>query len=318
VRAAVALALALLIALTFAYAQRVLQFAVPVSTFFADRAAILWTVLLSGDFTPSAWIVVWMLGIVVGARRRPAWFALLATVGIDLVWRWANVYPMFVGHDRQVASTRYEAILLVPFAIGIALCADVFAKRNPRVQAVVLAVFVLCTAATYGRPSETMLGPFTVDHEYRFLRKYASTLPPAARLYVFDSPVDDIGFIDAHLVGEVVGGAARFTAWSARRCDELGPGASPAYLYIGSSCAELIDDPAHRLPSPDYARWLDDCATMRARVGADPVEEIDVPARKMSWHAFKQPSVRLGLYRLNDPTLCAVGPRRTEQAGAEP
>jgi hypothetical protein len=317
-RGAVAIALALLIALALAYSHRVLEYGVSASTFFADRTAILWTVLLSRDFTPLAWIAAWTVGVLVGLRRRPAWFALLAIFGIDLVWRWANVYSMFVGYDRQVASARYEAILLVPLTIGIALFVDFGLHRTRPVRAALLVAFVLWTAATYGRPAETMLGPFTVDQEFRFLKKYAFTLPPRARLYVFDSPVDDIGFVDAQLVGEFVGSAAKFAAWSARRCDDLVRDASPAYLYIGSSCAELVDTAERPLPAPEYARWLEECATMRARIGGDAVEEMEVPARKMSWHAFKHRTVRLGVYRLNDPTLCAVGPRGAEHARAEP
>jgi hypothetical protein len=50
--------------------------------------------------------------------------------------------------------------------------------------------------------------------------------------------------------------------------------------------------------SADYARWMQ-CAAIRERVD-DPVEDIDVPARKMSWHDFKNRTVRLGLYRLRD------------------
>ncbi len=317
-RASVAIALVLLAALTFAYATHALEFTAPVSTFFADPTALLWTVLLDPDFTPSGWIVVFTLGVVVALRRRPAWFVIATVVGVDLLWRWANVYPMFVGHERQVASARYEAILLAPFALGVALCADFVRAASRRTKAALLAAFVLCTAATYRRASETVLGPFTVDYEYRFLRRYAATLPSDARLYVFDSPVDDTGFVDAHMVADFVGSAARFLAWSARRCDGSLQ-ASRAYLYIGSSCAELRDAPGRPLPSPDYRRWLQDCATMRARIGAGRVEEVEVPARNMSWHAFTQRTVRLGLYRLDDPAiLCGGGGAAAEQARAAP
>ena len=109
-------------------------------------------------------------------------------------------------------------------------------------------------------------------------------------------------------------------AWSERRCDHLLGDSAPTYLYIGSSCAELIGTPDRALPS-DYAGWLQDCAVIRAHVAGHPVEEIDVPAHKMSWHDFKDSGVRLAIYQLTDPSICALGPRypwRPEPASAQP
>jgi len=327
---------------------------------------ILWTIVLSRDFTPLAWIVAWTAGLVVGAcgrrhfygplpvgslrtansDRRAAWFALLTLLGLDIVWRWANVYSMFVGQERQVASARYETILLVPFAIGMALliqavlrptaggpAAGVFSMggsplrgasgqdwslvagksgglRRTRlwVRVGLVAAFIVFTAATFQRPYETLLRPFTVDYEYRFLKRQALTLPAGSHLYVFDSPIDDTGFIDAHLVGQFVRSAVSFGSWSERDCDALLHDSSPAYLYIGSSCAALSDAPERPLPA-SYGRWLDECAAMRERFGAEPVEQIEVPAHKMSWHDFKERTVRIALFRLTEPTICAVGPR---------
>jgi hypothetical protein len=37
------------------------------------------------------------------------------------------------------------------------------------------------------------------------------------------------------------------------------------------------------------------------------VEELDVPARKMAWHEYKEPRVRLGRYRLKPWLICAPG-----------
>jgi hypothetical protein len=135
------------------------------------------------------------------------------------------------------------------------------------------------------------------------------TLPPRSRLYVLDPPIDDTGFLDANAVGQFVGSAVRFEIWSERQCDDLARDATQAYLYIGSSCAELQDNiPSRPLFRAGYARWLQDCTSIRARVAGDAVEEIDVPARKMSWHDFRDGSVRLALYRLKDASTCAIGP----------
>jgi hypothetical protein len=45
--------------------------------------------------------------------------------------------------------------------------------------------------------------------------------------------------------------------------------------------------------------------SFRSRVAADAVEEIEVPARKFTWHEFAHPTVRLGLYRLHGASICA-------------
>ena len=308
-RGAAALALAVLVLLAVAYVHALdSKFPGDGNTLLL-RAPLLWTVVFSHDFTPLAWIVAWTLGLVLGVRRRAAWVAVIALVGLDLIWRWTGVYHMFVGHERQIASARYESILLVPFAIGMALLIQAVFKARRWLKASLVVTFVVFTATTFRRPFDVLLRPFTVDYEYQFLKRYALTLPPQSRLYVLDSPLDDIGLLDAHLVGQFVGSSVDFVAWSDRRCADLLRDPSQTYLYVGSSCAELVDAPARPLPSPDYERWLLDCASIRARVEGDAVEEIDVPGRKMSWHDFKGRTVRLALYRLKDPSICALGPR---------
>jgi hypothetical protein len=133
-------------------------------------------------------------------------------------------------------------------------------------------------------------------------------LSPHARIYVLNSLVDDIGFMDAHFVGQFTGSAVTFLAWTDRNCRDLVADPSQTYLYIGSSCADLVVSPHRPLPSPDYARWMQDCTAIRERVRDDRVEEVDVPAHKMSWNDFKDNTVRLGLYRLKDASMCALGP----------
>jgi len=305
---AAVLALALLVPLAFAYAGHVLESKPPGrGSAFTGRIPLLWTILFDRDFTPLAWIVAWTLGLVLGIRRRAAWVALLVLLGLDFLWKWTGVYHMFVGHVRQVASSRYESILLIPFAIGMGLLIQAFLETRTWLKVGLAAVFVAFTAVTWRGPYETLLEPFTVDHEYRFLERYALTLPPHARLYVFDSPIDDIGFLDANLVGQFAGSPVSVGAWSDRNCNDLLGDPLQTYLYIGSSCAELVDSAERPLPS-NYADWMRSCAAMRARVSSDPVEMIDVPAHKMSWYDFRDATVRLALYRLKDPSICPLGP----------
>jgi len=224
-------------------------------------------------------------------RSRAAGIALLSLVGLDVAWRWTNLYSMFVGHERQVASSRYETILMVPFVLGVALFFQATLNARPWVKRTVFVLFVVLTGVTSWRPYETLLRPFTIDYEYQFLRRHALTLPSPARLYSVDPPIDDIGFVDAHLVGRFAGSAVSFGKWSERDCDELQRETSPVYLYIGSSCAALNDARNHPLPSPDYARWLQYSASMRARLAPGAVEQADAqPARWLTMSSRTQPS----------------------------
>jgi hypothetical protein len=307
IRVAAAIAVTVLIALTFGYVHLLGSKFPRGGSLIGGFAPVLWTVVLDGDFTPLAWIVAWTVGLLVGIRERAAAVALISLLGMDIAWRWTGVYQMFVGHPRQVASARYETVLLIPFVIGIALLVQVVMKTRRWVAVSALGVFVVCTALTFRRPFDTLLRPFTIDYEYHFLKKYASTLPSQSRLYVLDAPIDDIGFIDASRVGRFVGTGVEFVAWSERRCEAFMPDSSPTYLYIGSTCSPLIDTPQRQLPS-NHAAWMRDCAAIRERASGDPVETIDVPAHKMSWHDFKDATVRLALYRLKDPSICALGP----------
>ena len=47
-------------------------------------------------------------------------------------------------------------------------------------------------------------------------------------------------------------------------------------------------------------------------IAAHTVERIEVPARKMSWHEFKQHTVPLALYRVTDPSMCTVDSTPTD------
>ncbi len=263
-------------------------------------SAFLWTIILSRDFTPWSWIGVWTSGLalsmLMAVRRRAAWTVLFILVALHVAWSVTGVYANFVGYDRQVASARYQSVLLVPFAIGTALFVESILTFGRSTALTVAALVAALTVAAYGRPYHTLLTPFTVDHEYRILRRHVLTLPPDARIYVLEPPANDVGFVDAHLVPLFVGRKRMLDLWDLRRGDEL-PSGVETYLYIGSACAPLVEQRYHPL-GEEFSRWLSDCSSLRTRLRGDAVEEIDVPAHKMSWHDFTQPTVRLGLYRL--------------------
>lgn len=265
-----------------------------------DPSVLAWTILFDRDFTPLAWIIVWLLGIALGLRRRAAWIALAMLIGFHLAWSATGLYDTFVGYERQVASARYEAILLLPFAIGTALCVEALRAAPRWLQAGGAVALAGLTLVTYPRPAATLLAPFTVDYEYAFLRRHAADLPAGSRIYVLEPPVNDVGFCAASEVGYFIGSGARFESWAPHLRATVPVDPAHTYLYIGSACAPLIDHPSRPF-TPDYRHWLGVCAALRAALAGDAVEESDVPAHKMSWNDFRDPTVRLGLYRLTSP-----------------
>lgn len=299
-RATAGTVLALLAGLAFVYARYLMTYgrecANDTSLLSSDAGAPLWTVTLSPDFTPFAWIVAWTIGLVVGIRRRAAWVALFVLMALHVAWSATPVYASFVGYDRQVASTRYQSVLLLPYGVGTALLVDSLLAFGTRVTLTAIALLTVFTVATYGRAYDTLLTPFTVDYEYRFLRRHILTLPSEARVYVLEAPANDVGFVDARFVGLFVRPDVEFDAWNLGGGEAL-PSGVETYLYIGSACAPLVDQ-RYRPLGAQFQRWLSDCSLLRARLTGNAVEEIDVPAHKMAWYDFTQPTVRLGLYRL--------------------
>ncbi len=291
---------ALIAGLAFVYVLHFLEYgrgwANETHAFRTNATAPPWTIVLSRDFTPAAWILAWTAGLALGIRRRAAWIALFILVALHVAWSATGVYDSFVGYDRQVASARYQSVLLLPFGIGIALFVESMRAFGTRTAAIGTALLAVFTVTTYGRAYDTLLTPFTVDYEYRFLRRHVLTLPREARVYVLEPPANDVGFVDASLVHLFVHRDVTFEVWDLRRGKPL-PSGVETYLYIGSSCAPLVDQD-HRPLGEHFPQWLRDCAAIRTRLAGDAVEEIDVPAHKMSWYAFTQPTVRLGLYRL--------------------
>jgi hypothetical protein len=301
--------LAFLIPLAYAYIRYGLTADLilkrPTFPVFTDLTRLLWTFVFNRDFTPLAWIIAWTAGLVLGIRRPAAWVAIAAVVGLHLVWTSTGVYGMFVGYERQVAGGRYQSILLVPFVIGTGLFIDECLKTNTGIRIILAVAVVAFTSVTLRRPYDTLLRPFTVDYEYRFLRQHTLELSPDSHLYILQSPVDDIGFVDARFVGHFLGSPVHFGVWGQQACKDLAGDPKDAYLYIGSSCAPLLDSPTGSLRA-DYMRWMKGCTAIRNQVAANAVAEIDVPARKMLWYDYQDSTARLGLYRLKDLSICAL------------
>jgi hypothetical protein len=308
-RRAVAAAMwAILGLLGYAYVHNVLQYGVllrgdwPKSV--TGPEAMLSTIIFSPDFTPAAWIVIWTVGLLLGMRLRAAWVAIAVLLGLHMAWTRTGLYTMFVGYARQVASARYESILLVPFAIGTALAAEVVLRLRGWLKLIVTAALVVATAVTVKRPYEDLLRPFTIDYEYRFLRREALALPSRSHLYILQSPIQDTGFLDARLVGQFVNSPVTFdVCGSPTDCGRVPRDGCDTYIYIGSSCAPLVQQANHPLGN-DYEGWMRDCNAMRAQLAGSAVEEADVPARKIAWHDFRDLTVHLGLYRLSGSSTC--------------
>jgi hypothetical protein len=198
------LTVGLLGALGFVYAQRFGHAGTALSRTFAtliDPAPLRWTVLLDPDFTPAAWIAMWMLGVLLGLRDRAGWIVVMILLGLNVLWQWTGLYEMFVNVERQVASSRYETILLIPFTIGIACFIRHLAALRGTAQAGVILIVLTGTILTFGRTYDVLLKPFTIDYEYQFLKHHALTLPPRSHVWVFVSPDPDQGFYDANWVG---------------------------------------------------------------------------------------------------------------------
>src|SRR4030095_4363901 len=115
------LTVGLLGALGFVYAQRFGHAGTALSRTFAtliDPAPLRWTVLLDPDFTPAAWIAMWMLGVLLGLRDRAGWIVVMILLGLNVLWQWTGLYEMFVNVERQGVSSRLQKIPLILLTHG--------------------------------------------------------------------------------------------------------------------------------------------------------------------------------------------------------
>lgn len=262
---------------------------------------VLWySALLRPGITPTPWLVVWIAALLLAARRAPgiAALALSSVLGLTLAWTATPVGGQVVGFDLQVASLRYQTLLLVPLALGLGLGFDALVVRWPRrgryaagALAAVLAVIALA-------PQSPALRPTVIDHEYRFLAAQLPTLPQAARICVLLPAVPDLGLNDATLVSDFVGRPdLQWVYATDGDCPPADP-AVPTFYYRGAWCTPAQDAPAHRYDPEIYAALLADCAALASAHEGDPVAEVDVPAVRWAWYDYEVETARLGFYRL--------------------
>src|SRR4029077_15291458 len=118
----------ILMPLAFVYVRYGLEYGADLKSELAltvpPLAPLLSTIAFTPDFTPLAWGVAWPLGLLLGIRRRAAWVAIAALFGLHVLWTVTGLYGQFVGFERTVATARYESILFLPFAIGMALLCE--------------------------------------------------------------------------------------------------------------------------------------------------------------------------------------------------
>ncbi len=263
---------------------------------------VLWySALLRPAVTPIPWVLVWAAALAWAARtnRRPAALALLAFLGLTLAWTATPVGGQLVGFDLQVASLRYQTLLLVPLALGLALAFDglrIAWPRRGRVGAAGLAAVLAVLALV---PRSEALRPTVIDHEYRFLAATLPALPDGARICVLLPGVPDLGLNDANLVSDFVARPDLHWVYAADGACPAATPETPTFYYRGSWCSPARDHPAHRYDPNIYAALLADCAGLTTAAEADPVVEARVPAVRWSWYDYETDEARLGLYRLS-------------------
>ena len=152
-------------------------------TIHLGRAPLLWTVLFDRDFTPLAWIVAWTAGPRCWAfGGAPRGWRCSSLLGLDIVWRWTGVYQ----HVRRPRAASGQRALRSRFSWFRSRSAwrcssRPCSRRAAWLKVGLVAVFIACTAVTFRRPYETLLRPFTVDHEYRFLEEACLDAAAATR-----------------------------------------------------------------------------------------------------------------------------------------
>lgn len=258
--------------------------------------------LMTSSTTPTIWLVLWGAALVAGLvrRRLSAALALVTVLGLTIVWTATPVGEQFAGFELQVASLRYQALLLVPLALGLALFFDGLGRFQPprgRVAGCVVAGALALAALV---PTSPALRPTVIDHEYRFLARELSKLPAGSRICILQPAVSDVGFNDANLVSTFVGRPDIHWEHAVRGvCPAATPGV-PAFYYRGSWCAPVENQENHRYDPVPYAAFLADCRTLQARHSGAPEVMARIPAVRWAWYDYVDDEALVGLYRLSD------------------
>ncbi len=219
-------------------------------------------------------------------------------LGLTLAWTATPVGVQLVGFDLQVASLRYQTLLLVPLTLGLALAFEGIAVRWPewgRYGAGVLAAALALVALI---PPSPALRPTIIDHEYRFLAGALPELPLGSRICVLLPSVPDLGFNDATLVSDFVGRPdLQWVYAKDGACPPADP-ATPTFYYRGSWCTPAEDHPAHRYDPVVYASLLEDCRTLVKNAERTLHVEAAIPAVRWAWYDYLEDEARIGFYRL--------------------
>jgi hypothetical protein len=258
-----------------------------------------YSALLRPVITPTTWFAAWAAALLWASRanRRTAALALLGVLGLTLAWTATPVGGQLVGFDLQVASLRYQTLLLVPLALGLALAFDALIAAWPARGSVAAAVLAAGLALVALIPTSPALRPTVIDHEYRFLAAALPDLPDRARICVLLPAVPDLGLNDANLVSDFVTRPDLQWIYAVDgACPATDP-ATPSYYYRGSWCTPALDHPAHRYDPDVYDALLADCEALATTEEADPVVELQVPAVRWAWYDYETGDARLGLYR---------------------
>ena len=247
---------------------------------------------------------MWIGGTALRLKSRPGAMVVAMVVGLAIVWGGTGVTGSFVGFDTQTASSRYETILLFPFTIGIALFVQRVLELGAPMRLAAFAVIGLASAATYSRAARTLLPPFTVDHEYSFLKRHLQTLPSGSTIYVTTDD-RDVGFVGAvHESLFVQGPSQMAEARFGGPCRPEAARSGNVYLYVGSNCADYLPSPLRTYSAAEPR--AERCRELRERLIGLAVEEIDVPRAPHVLLAVQGDLVRIGLYRMPSERPCEL------------
>jgi hypothetical protein len=258
-------------------------------------------VIAKANTTPVAWSAAALFGLLSGAEKQAGRVGLLSTIGLGLSWEMTNMVFFFVGFSSQICSARYQVVLLLPFTLGLALFFERVFKVGDSVRprwavACLLTGFALATAATYGEAYETVLRPFSVDEEYRFVRQSLRSLPAGSTVYMLEDPVMDTGLIPTPDLTPLAGGLSRLQGIPSREaCVAARTGAPDAYFFLGEVCG------------PDLNRWPfpEACPLLHSGLAGGVVEERRITARQMTGAVALAPDgLQIGLYHLRRALPC--------------
>ncbi|MCO4760290.1 MAG: hypothetical protein KC502_02225 [Myxococcales bacterium] len=148
-----------------------------------------YNLLLTNEFTPTAWVVLCLIGLVGFIKRRDRmglWWATWAIIGTGVVGT--------VAIEGSLFNARYHMIpllLYTPLAgAGTAWIVRLLPRNNdPRWQVVWVATAALPASLLMGHVNRVTAN----DAEVRFLRTALPSLPPHCTIFFFEPKFQDLG-----------------------------------------------------------------------------------------------------------------------------